>query len=123
MLAECGCGLQFPSDSSFNSGSSIFVSDWSGRALMNINGVDVTMYGGGNFESERRYRRGDRFYGSYSGGNTSVRVNYVVTDTCDETENRCRLTYVRATLRVTRRPEAGQLLGRSYSATGACGCP
>jgi hypothetical protein len=122
MLADCGCGLQFPSDSRYNSGSSIFVSDWSGRALMNINGADVMMYGGGNFESERRYRRGERFSGSYSGGNAYVRVNYVVTDTCEEDED-CKLTYVRATLTISRTTEARQRLSRSYGATGACGCP
>jgi hypothetical protein len=123
MLAECGCGLQFPSDSRFYNGASIFVSDWAGNALMNINGVDIRMYGGAFLGPGERLRPGQRFSAGYSAGDTRVRVNYVVTDTCDETVRRCKMSYVRATLTVGRITETNLTMARRYSAVGACGCP
>ena len=135
MMDACGCALQFPVDGRFNNGSSIFVSDLNGAALMNISGRDTLLRVVSYNEPQRQLRRGDRFYGTYVGGDLTVRINFVVTDACNDNPKKCRFSSVNATITVisirlrpsetplpVAVPRAVERQERRYSAIGTCGC-
>jgi hypothetical protein len=74
-----GCELLLSSDSSdpYSSERYIFLSDFNGRAAMNINGHDTQFTLVRSTESRKQPKKGDRSRYWYASGPTTVEVDYI----------------------------------------------
>jgi hypothetical protein len=113
-----GCALLLSSDSAdaFSSERYIFMSDYNGRAAMNINGHDTKLTLLRTTESRTQPKKGDRSTYWYASGPTTVEVDYTVTGVCPPDDESCEVSYFHAMIHVT----SGSL-GKSVAAHGLCG--
>jgi hypothetical protein len=113
-----GCELLSSSDSSdpYSSERYIFMSDFNGRAAMNINGHDTRFTLVRSTESRKQPKKGDRSTYWYASGPTTVEVDYTVTGVCPPDDESCEVFYYRAMIHVT-----SGVLRKSVAAHGLCG--
>jgi hypothetical protein len=111
-----GCGLLLASDSSYACERYVFMSDYNGRAVMNINGLDTRFTLIRSNESRGRIKKGDRSSYWYASGSIVVEVDYTVTDVCPPDDESCEVFYYQAMIHVT----SGRLK-QSIAAHGLCG--
>jgi hypothetical protein len=113
-----GCQLLPSSDHSdpFNSERFVFMSDFNGRAVMNINGHDILFNLVRSTDTRKQPRKGDRSQYWYSAGSISVEVDYTVTGVCPPDDESCEVSDYRATIRIT-----AASARRSITAHGLCG--
>lgn len=113
-----GCELLLSSDSSdpYRSERYVFMSDFNGRAVMNINGHDTRFTLVRSTESRKQPRKGDRSSYWYASGSIKVEVDYTVTGVCPPDDESCEVFYYRAMIHVTSGP-----LRKSIVAHGLCG--
>jgi hypothetical protein len=99
---EGGCELLLPTDT-YRSERYVFLSDFDGRAVMNINGHDTKLTLVRSKEPEGEPTKGDRSSYWYSAGAVEVRVDYVVSDVCPPDDESCEVVYYTATIHVASR--------------------
>jgi hypothetical protein len=74
----CSLTLQLPEDDESHKERYIFEADLEGNGHMNIDGRDVDLKLVSEAKAGFEAKVGDRFSETYSGGNLSVRIDYVV---------------------------------------------
>ena len=113
-----GCELLSASDepAGYHADRYIFMSDFNGRAVMNINGRDLRLALVRSMDSRKQPKIGDRSRYWYSSGATSVQVDYTVIGACPPDDESCEVFYYNAVIRV----RTGSLT-KTVSARGLCG--
>ena len=126
-----GCKLQTPSDYQKGNGRSVFMSDYEGGAVMNIEGRDVRLRFASYDErlanaarawilgldsSTEEVRKGLRSVLQYRAPEVEVRVDYVVTKVCKPNDESCEVTWFDAKITVTKASSK-----RTVDTKGICG--
>jgi hypothetical protein len=96
----CGVALQLSEDYESKSGKYIFRGNLAEDAQMNIDGHDVDLKFVGSLKPNNELKVGDTFLETYAGEGLNVRIDYVVTKTCDPGDEGCEVTHYRATINV-----------------------
>jgi hypothetical protein len=115
---DSGCELLSASDdpAGYRSDRYIFLSDFNGRAVMNINGRDLRLTLVRSIDPRKELKIGDRSRYWYASGTTSVQVDYTVSGACPPDDESCEVFYYSAVIRV----RTGSLT-KTVSARGLCG--
>jgi hypothetical protein len=87
---EGGCELLLPTDSE-RTERYVFLSDFDGRAVMNINGHDTRLMLVRSNPSDQPSKKGDRSSSWYKAGDLEVRVDYTVTGLCPPKDESCEV--------------------------------
>ena len=111
-----GCQLLASSDSSFRLERYIFMSDFDGHAVMNIDGHDIQLALVRSEEDRTQTKKGDRSKFWYASGPINVEVDYTVTSECPPDNESCEVFGYRAIIHVVSRSKK-----RSVAAHGICG--
>ena len=109
-----GCSLWMPSDAKKR--RAVFLSDFDGSAVINIDGKDIELKLINRREPKGGPKKGDRSTWNYAAKNVSARVDYVVTRVCDPNDEACEVTWYDATIAV-----ASGKRKRVVKVTGICG--
>jgi hypothetical protein len=112
---EGGCELLLPTDSD-RSERYVFLSDFDGRAVMNINGHDIRLTLIRSNASDQPSKKGDRSSYWYKAGELEVRVDYTVSGLCPPKDESCEVVRYTAVIQVTR-----QSARQAVPAHGICG--
>jgi hypothetical protein len=112
---EGGCELLLPTDSD-RSERYVFLSDFDGRAVMNINGRDTRLTLVRSNASDQPSKKGDRSSYWYKAGDLEVRVDYTVSGLCPPKDESCEAVRYTAVIQVTR-----QSMRQAVPAHGICG--
>jgi len=112
-----GCSLQLPRQYAKKEGKYVFTSDFQGRALINVGGVDtaIELVRSKDSDSKQKPQIGEHSTHWYAGAGLEVQVDYVVTGVCPRANESCRVTYYDATLAIKR----GKA-GKRFAAKAAC---
>jgi hypothetical protein len=99
-----GCSFQLPRNYANKEGKFIFVADFSGNALINVDGVDthLTLVKFKGPDVKQPGQLGDHSIYSYAGDALNVEVDYVVTGVCPSGSDSCKTTRYDAILTVKR---------------------
>ena len=114
---ECGYRLQSPTDYRRNAERFLFLADFSGQTLMNLDGQDLRLKFVAESNSKKELTVGQRSWSLYSAGETKVRVDYVVRGVCDPKDEGCEMTRYSAMITVTRNG-----LKQAVKTLGSGGC-
>jgi len=116
----CGCSFYWPGDEKKENPKSIFSSDYGNVVWMNINGKDSRLKRIKSTESEKNNKKGDRYYEIYQSGKMMIRINYLVTWTCesdDPESESCEVTYYDLDITISQNGQQKRI-----KAKGICGC-
>jgi hypothetical protein len=113
-----GCALQLPRQYARKEGKFVFISDFENRALVNVNGTDisvtlVTPKGGGQ---KHEPAIGERSTFEYAGEGIEIRIDYLVTGVCPQRSESCGVTYYDAILTIRHGKQS-----KSVAAKAVCG--
>jgi hypothetical protein len=113
-----GCELVLSSDRSDRYGTDryIFMSDFNGRAVMNLDGHDIRLMLVRSTESRKQPKIGRHTRFWYSSGLISVEIDYTLTGVCRPDDESCEVFYYNAVIRV----QSG-LFAKTVRAKGLCG--
>ncbi len=114
-FTESGCTLWLPSER-YSAAHSIFLSDYEGHAIVNLDGRDTKLNLVRSKEPKEEPRKGDRSSYWYKGDVIVVRVDYVVTGLCPADDESCEVVYYHATIVV-----ANRSVKQTIAAQGICG--
>ncbi len=98
-----GCSLQVPHEFAKRDGSFIFVSNFDGQAIVNVDGSDIhlTLVKSQGPDVKRRGELGEHSTYSYTGADIDVEVDYLVSEGCPINKS-CTTTRYDAILTVKR---------------------
>jgi len=116
----CGCLYYWPTDEISRESRGIFSSVEDKEAWMHLNGKDVKLKLVKSTQSEKNSTKGGRFHEIYRYKNMTIRIDYLVTWTCeadDPESESCEVTYYDLNIMFTRQGRK-----KTISAKGACGC-
>ena len=113
---EGGCELWPAADRTSREGRDLFLSDFAGRAVMNINGRDAALKLIEPKEPKGEPKKGESSTYRYRGAGVEVVVRYVVTGICAPDDESCEVTNYKALVTVT--TASGT---RALPAHGTCG--
>jgi hypothetical protein len=113
-----GCELLSASDHSdaYRSERYIFMSNFNGQAVMNINGHDLRLTLVRSIDPRKEPKIGDRSRYWYASGLISVQLDYTVTGSCARDDESCEVFYYNAVIRVL----SGSITKTAF-AHGLCG--
>jgi hypothetical protein len=113
-----GCSLQLPRGFANREGNYLFVSDFEGHALMNVDGVDthLAFVKSKGQDVKKRGQLGEHSTYWYSGDGIEVEVDYVITGGCPSGNESCKITRYDAILAVKRGKAH-----KTVAAKGVCG--
>ena len=95
----------------------ILVAPMDDATYIQLNGKQITLRPVAVSRLKRRERVGDRSWETYTDGDVTVRIDYVVTRVCGPREEGCEVTNYRATMTVSRGKQRIVVKG-----IAACGC-
>jgi hypothetical protein len=98
-----GCTLWSKADPAYTDGRHIFLADFDGRAVMNIDGLDQALKLAWSSEEKGSLKIGKRSAYRYEGPGVTVSVRYVVTGMCKPDDESCEVTDYNAAVAVTTR--------------------
>jgi hypothetical protein len=101
-----GCALQLPTDNRKNNERFIFLSDYDGNGLINLDGKDIKLKlrihknasGAGDEE-----KVGSKSMDIFDGPGVTIKVDYIATWVCPPDDESCEITLYDATVTITRR--------------------
>ena len=113
-----GCSLQLPRGFANREGNYVFVSDFEGQALMNVDGVDthLAFLKSKGQDVKQRGQLGEHSTYWYAGDGIEVEVDYVATGGCPAGNDSCKITHYDAILTV----KHGKA-HKTVAAKGVCG--
>ena len=99
-----GCSLQLPRGFANREGNYVFVSDFEGNALVNVDGVDMHLafVKSKGQDVKQRGQLGEHSTYWYAGEGIEVEVEYVVTGGCPPGNGSCQITHYDAILTAKR---------------------
>ena len=95
----------------------ILVAPMDDATYIQLNGQRVKLRLVAESKRRRRERVGDRAWETYSAGDVTVRVDYVVTRVCGPREEGCEVTNYRTTMTISRGKQRMVVKGLA-----SCGC-
>jgi hypothetical protein len=111
-----GCSLRLLGDRAKTEERYVFLSDFDGHAVMNIDGRDKELKLVESSGANREPRKGDRSTRRFRSEGVEVIVKYVVTRVCTPNDEKCEVIGYDAVISVT--TNLGQ---RTVRARGVCG--
>lgn len=103
-ISNGGCSLQPPREFANKEGKYIFMSDFKGNSLINLDGADLhlALVKTKGSDLKQRGQVGERSVYSYGGEGIEVEVDYVVTAACASGNASCNITHYDAILTAKR---------------------
>lgn len=117
LVKGCGCSLQSNSDYEKRRQQFLFLSDSGDIVQMNIDGEDIRLKLVKGMKGKGKPRVGNHHSETYIAGQTTVTIDWTVSEVCDPQDESCEVTFYTAVITVNR---GGQI--EKVKARGMCGC-
>ncbi len=119
--ADCGCSFQTPASRKSRTDEYVFLSDYSDKAWVNIDGVDVELKRVSSRSLVQRFKhrdtKGDRIIEVYKGKDILVKLLETVTRPCRPNDENCEYVFMNAVITVTKGKRR-----QVVQTVGGCGC-